>query len=784
MMIVHMIGNAHIDPVWLWRWPEGFSEMLSTCRTMVKLLKESDDVIFTKGEAVMYEWIEKTDPDLFKEISELVSLRRWNIVNGWWVQPDCNIPSGESFVRQGLYGKKFFKEHFGIEVKVGYNVDSFGHAATLPQILKKSGFEYYVFMRPGPQEKQLPSIFKWKSPDGSEVVTFRVSRNYETRRDKGDLSIQIKTALDNTPPNVGSTMCFYGVGDHGGGPTKKDIEYVTTHKHFSETVELKFSSPDRYFEEIKSKDLPVIEDELQYHSIGSYSVNSKVKIMNRKAENGLLDAEKFATIATSLGMKYPYETLENAWKSLLFNQFHDLLGGTAIREAYEDAYNELGGVIHAAEKIKYLSIQFISSKINTEMDGIPFAVFNPSAFEREEYVEFEPWLNWEKWENKIIVDSDGKEVEYQRIMPTELMKNTYRMLFKAKVPPLGYTVYFLRDGKRKIENRHNLFENNFYHIEAERLGGFYDKSNIRWLYPFYGTPLIIEDKTDTWSHGINSYPRKGEKMKKMKMSKFKIIEAGNIKSTVEIEFTHKRSRIVELLQVYKNDPLMRAHFFVDWHEPYKVLKFSYLLPHDTNLFAEIPYGILKRPSNGQEYPMQRALFLENNGAGLTIANNGKYAYDFLENELRITILRNPPYAWHMPHEMRKKNLYFTDEGIQEFDLWFTGHIKKITGLKYAQSLNEPLSILTLPKHDGSLPPRFSFGRLEGEASLEVLKMSEKGDKIVRLWETEGKNGEFEISLFGKKEKVCISKNEIKTLRLGNEFRETNLVEEDNALSWN
>ncbi|MGC9213433.1 MAG: alpha-mannosidase, partial [Athalassotoga sp.] len=133
-MIIHMIGNAHIDPVWLWRWPEGVSEMISTCRTMVEMLKNSDDLIFTKGEAMMYEWIEKTDPSLFNEIAKLVKSGRWNIVNGWWVQPDCNIPSGESFVRQSLYGKRYFKEKFGIDVKVGYNVDSFGHAATLPQI--------------------------------------------------------------------------------------------------------------------------------------------------------------------------------------------------------------------------------------------------------------------------------------------------------------------------------------------------------------------------------------------------------------------------------------------------------------------------------------------------------------------------------------------------------------------------------------------------------------------------------------------------------------------------
>lgn len=788
-MLFHMIGNAHIDPVWLWRWPEGMAEMLSTCHTMVELLNESDDLIFTKGEAVMYEWIEKVDPQLFQEISKLVKSGKWNIVNGWWVQPDCNLPNGESFVRQGLYGKKFFKEKFGVDVKVGYNVDSFGHAATLPQILKKSGFEYYVFMRPGSKEKQLPSVFKWKTSDGSEIVAFRLSRSYVTGRDKGDLLIQIKATLDETPSNLESTMCFYGVGDHGGGPTKEDIKYIREHKNFSANVELKFSSPDKYFEEIKEKvkKLPVVEDELQYHSVGSYSVNSKMKIMNRKAENELLSAEKFASIANFISeFSYPYEELENSWKSLLFNQFHDLLGGTAIREAYEDAYNELGGVINKANKIKHLSIQAISKNIDTKKDGIQFVIFNPSAFEREEYVEFEPWLNGELLEDKVLVDADENEIEYQNIPPTEMVKNTYRIVFKAKVPPLGYVVYRLKNGKGKSKKislnlNENTFENECFHLEIDEKGyfkSFYDKINgIEHFLKSSNVPIVIDDKTDTWSHGIPGYSREYEMMKKSKVR----VKKGNLKSTIEIEFRYRRSKIVEYISLYANDPILKIHFFVDWHEPYKTLKLSYFLPNLSDVFAEIPYGIIKRPANGQEYPMQRSIFCESNGSGLMIANNGKYAYDFLDDELRLTILRNPPYAWHTPYKIIKNRpIYFTDEGIQEFDLWFLNYAgKKFTALKCVQALNEPLETFTLPKHSGTLPSRFSFGDVRGDnVLLETLKMSESRDNslIARVWETNGLNTEFSMSLFGKSTTFDIGKNEIKTLKLKDRFEEANLME--------
>ena len=145
---VHLIGNAHLDPVWLWRWQEGYSEVLATFRSALDRIKESDDFIFTCAGAVYYKWVEETDYDMFEEIRERVRQGRWVIVGGWWIQPDCNIPCGESYVRQALYGQRYFREKFGIMATTGYNVDSFGHNAMLPQILKQSGINAYVFMRP------------------------------------------------------------------------------------------------------------------------------------------------------------------------------------------------------------------------------------------------------------------------------------------------------------------------------------------------------------------------------------------------------------------------------------------------------------------------------------------------------------------------------------------------------------------------------------------------------------------------------------------------------------
>src|SRR6185369_2630009 len=219
---LHMIGNAHIDPVWLWQWQEGFHEVRATFRSALDRMNEYDDFIFISSSAAYYQWVEQSDPAMFAEIRQRVAQERWQIVGGWWIQPDCNIPCGESFVRQALYGQRYFKAKFGVTAKVGYNVDSFGHHGMLPQILKKSGMDYYVFMRPQPHEKGLPGrLFWWESDDGSRVLTFRIPFEY-TSTGK-DLEQYIRRAAGELKAPLNTLMSFYGVGNHGGGPTIENI---------------------------------------------------------------------------------------------------------------------------------------------------------------------------------------------------------------------------------------------------------------------------------------------------------------------------------------------------------------------------------------------------------------------------------------------------------------------------------------------------------------------------------------------------------------------------------
>ncbi len=272
---VYMIGNAHIDPVWLWRWGEGLAEVLATCRSALDRMNEYPEFVFTRADAATYKWIEDSCPDMFEEIRRRVREGRWSIVGGWWEQPDCNIPSGESFVRHALYGKRYLMEKFGVDVTVGYNVDSFGHNAGLPQILSKSGIAYYVFMRPDAREKELPEpVFWWEGPDGSRVLALRLQSPYCTGG--AELTQHFHASAANRAHGTTAAACFYGVGNHGGGPTIANIECIRRIQREPEAPTAVFGTVQQMFEHILKErtDFPVVKGDLQHHAVGCYSAHA------------------------------------------------------------------------------------------------------------------------------------------------------------------------------------------------------------------------------------------------------------------------------------------------------------------------------------------------------------------------------------------------------------------------------------------------------------------------------------------------------------------------------
>ena len=337
---IFAIGNAHIDPVWQWRKAEGHQEVLATFRSALDRLHEFPSVCFISSSAQFYEWVEESDPDMFTEIKRLVREGRWIPVGGWWVECDVNCPMGESLVRQGLYAQKYFIRHFG-PVRVGFSPDTFGHPWTLPQILKKQGMDSYFYMRPEMHEKRdTPApVFQWVGPDNSSVIAVAILNSYcATDQNIAERIAEYIERFSQTLPHCKSAAVFYGVGNHGGGPTVSVIRKIKELQ--AQQPAIHFASPEQYIATLcdNTKPLPAVRDELQHHARGCYSACSSIKMWDRRTAAALITAEKIASLAYVLANdRYTMSAFRESWKKVLFNQFHDLLAGTSVEEAYDDA---------------------------------------------------------------------------------------------------------------------------------------------------------------------------------------------------------------------------------------------------------------------------------------------------------------------------------------------------------------------------------------------------------------------------------------------------------------
>lgn len=803
-----MIGNGHIDPVWLWRWLEGFQETKATFQSALDRLEEYDDFIFTSSSAAFYEWIEENDERMFQKIKKRIQEGRWVICGGWWIQPDCNLPGGESFARQGLIGQRYFREKFGVTAKVGYNVDSFGHHGMLPQILQQSGMDAYVFMRPNPEEKGLPSrLFLWESNDGSRVKAFRIPFEYATFDHLDNHIMHSKAELKNS---FNQLMCFYGVGNHGGGPTKENIETIKKMNENMTDTELVFSSPNDFFEQVtKIEDqLPIVHDDLQHHASGSYSVHSEVKKYNRYSENLLLQAEKFSTIAHRLTKQtYPIE-FNKAWKGILFNQFHDILPGTSIEPAYDDARDLYGEANSIASRALNYALQSISWNINIkeEKDMKPIVVFNSHSWPIKEVVEIEYGIfdNYRVPEEFIIEDVDGKEVPHQLIAPIAKIPNRKRIAFLAEVPALGYSTYKLRavQPKRRfssVKANDYLLENNRYRVIIDpKTGGIsslYDKSmDIEVFKDHAAIPVVMEDLSDAWGHGELHFDKKVGEFTPIKIKK---IEEGSVRATIRVTSKYEASTIIQDFIVYKDINKIDVKVKVNWQERYKALKIKFPVAfNQRKVTYEIPFGHISREANGEEEPMQN--WLDVTGTinkkskeiyGLSVLNDSKYSGNVKGNTIHLTVLRSPIYNHHIPYEPDLEEDYpIIDQGIQTFTYSLLPHEQgweEAKTVNHAMQLNQKSQTIVETYHAGELPQKDSFIIVDQDnVVLTAMKKAEDNEDIIlRFYETtnEATTVTITLPLYNKKFTVEFGRSEIKTFRVplekGKDIIETNMLED-------
>ena len=802
---LHMIGNAHIDPVWLWRWQEGFQEVKATFRSALERMKEYPEFVFVASSAAFYEWVEQSDPKMFAEIRERIAEGRWGIVGGWWIEPDCNIPRGESFVRQGLYGQHYFKDRFGFPATVGYNVDSFGHHAMLPQILKKSGLEFYVFMRPQAHEKDLPAhTFWWESDDGSRVLAFRIPYSYGTWDEDLEAHVRRCTGLLKGPIN--ELMCFYGVGNHGGGPTKENIESIRRMKADHGFPKLIFSTPDRFFSAILAKGLPIptVHDDLQHHASGCYAAHSAMKRWNRRAENLLITAEKYAAIASWVtGQSYPTD-FARAWKNVLFNQFHDILAGTSLEVAYDDASHPYGEAMAIAGRGLNAAIQSLAwnIRIETEHGVTPIVVFNPHAWATKVNVELE--IRDFK-ETDTLVDDEGRQVPTQMIESQASTAARHRLSFIADLPSMGYRAYRLTpqisatDGDAPLEATDSMMENDHFRLKIDPATGYitglYDK--LRRLQVFLddaAKPVVIDDPSDTWSHDVIRFNRETGVFVARSV---RLVEHGPVKSVIRVRSEYGASSLIQDFTMYREIPQIDVHVTVEWHEQLKVLKLQFPLNIDSaKATYEIPYGHIQRPVNGEEEPGQS--WIDVSGVardagvsyGLSLLNDGKYSFDVNGNVMSLTVLRSPIYAHHDPLIPAPDRDYaFIDQGIQRFTyalLPHQGNWAAAGTVRHAATLNQrPIVLIETDHPEGTFPQADSYLSVDRDNIIvSVIKKAEDDDSmIIRCYESSGAPTEAAIRLpeWNRVIEARFGPCEIKTFRIPKDGAQP-IVETD-LLEW-
>ena len=765
-LLLHLIGNAHMDPVWIWDWREGFGEVWATFRSALDRLKESDDLIFTASSAAYYAWIEELDPAMFEEIIQSVAMGRWCVVGGMWVEPDCNLPSGESVARQLLLGQRYFRRVFGRVARVGYNVDSFGHAAGLANLLLQGGLRNYVFMRPEEHERELPGhIFLWSDPRGNAIATYRIPLNYETESVEFlEEKVQKLTALSGVEQLP--QMCFFGIGNHGGGPTKRMIAALDVVRRTQ--PHLRYSDPERFFDalRVRAPELETVRGELQHHAVGCYSVSGWVKAANRRGEVVLQDAEVFDTVASQLLHRAARsDVLSDAWKQLALCQFHDILAGTSSTDGYRSVRTRFGYVETIADEVTTNATYQLSHLIDTRVGSIgaqeresfwaaspdaasPFVVFNPLAWPIRRTVRVPRHA-------ARVLDSLGRELVSQQVASGEATAYRTHTLFSLELGALGYEVVWLQGGSgwtnaESLETTDTLVNHRF-RVTIDQSSGavtsLYDVvSSKEWIGPGGIRPTVQRDSSDTWSHGVVRYD---DVELPLIFEGSEHIDDGPLRSTLRLRFRHGESRIIEDVILESSPPRVHLRIRSTWSTPQTVVKLvmPWNLKGEITTSAGAAYSFQDRTPTGGEEPFQGWLDISSATAeeGVAVVTDHVYAYDATGAKVRVTLLRNPIAADHGRAWAQRvgEDFQLTDSGDHELSIEVIPHEGDWRHIRLplrAEEMVRPFVVIAETYHDGHHSGSGSFLQLDPPdmAVVRSVKRAENGEGVVlRLVEAVG-----------------------------------------------
>ena len=644
---VIMAGHSHLDVAWLWTVREITRKTARTFANNLALMDNYPDFKFTQSQAVLYDFMKKHYPDIFERVKEKVKNGQWEIVGNAWVEADTNIASGEALVRQLLYGREFFMKEFGVSSDIYWLPDCFGFTWALPQIIKRSGMKYFMTSKLFYNDtNEFPhSVFRWRSHSGDEILAYLCKQPYQSEYNAEYVTSLRKNNRQNSIVDVSCGM--FGYGDGGGGCTYKQVE---TGKRIEKLPGMPKTTNGKVADFFKAIDgdfdkLPVYDGELYYENHrGTFTSQAFIKENNRRGEFMMRNAEILNVFG---GKEYPAEKMEEAWKILLINQFHDILPGTSIHEAMENTREEYAQLRQLGGELVRMGKDGILNKVSVKDDSV--LVWNMLTWQTKGIVKAEiPYMA------KGIKNSDGK------LLTSKVYEENgkYYIEFLADpVPAFGYGVFTLCDETAKVENvkvTKNTIENKYLKVILDDNGlidEVTDKTTGRQILTGKGNLMTIShDKPiheSAWNMEFD-YQMKFWELRDAES--VEVVEASPLRGAVRVVRKFHESTITQDIILEKDKPTLDFDTTVDWHEREKVLKAEFPVDiRNRNASCEIAHGAAEYPTHYNtcydqakfEFCAHKWADLSEGGYGASIINDCKYGYNVHDNMMKITLLRGP-----------------------------------------------------------------------------------------------------------------------------------------------
>ncbi|MBQ8230222.1 MAG: hypothetical protein IJZ32_05975 [Clostridia bacterium] len=788
MKKLHLICNAHLDPIWQWTWDEGISAAIATFKSAADLAEEFD-YVFCHGESLLYETIEKNAPELFEHIKSLVKQGKWHIAGGTYLQSDCLMPCGETLVRNIAVGKKYFREKFGVEPTVATNYDSFGHSIGLVQIMAKCGYKGYLICRPRKDVQiEYPSrFFQWGSPDGSCVIvsnssTYNSALGEVTKKILQETSGEAVGMLGSDSKDGKSggmedvDYILWGVGNHGGGPSRKDLQDIAQLK--IENTELFHSTPEALF----ADDLRVGGEKktsLVTCMPGCYSSMAKVKQAYRRTENLFYATEKMLSAARLARLKPDLRDLEEAQKKLLLASFHDILPGTCI----EDGEKEGLGLLSSCEKTlkDYRTQAFLYLAMNepcAKEGEFPVFAFNYFPYEVTMPIETEFSLADQNWSDEIcfvphIFDENWQELPCQQIKEDSTLNLDWRkrIVFEGTLKPLGLTRFTVK-------------------VQAEAIK---EKSAKKVLLRDYVknpvTFVAYDDTADPWGMSEQELKSLGKNpvdfrlMNEEEAGAFfggnepvfsiRITESGNVYTEIETLYTFGNTNAVLQYKLYKNQPYTDIKISVEFADKNKLVRLKIPVPKNYlggTTVGDGPFVWEEKPKS--EISFQKWVGIKKADKIFAVINDGIYAGKVEDGYIYLTLLRGTGYC---VHPIPNRDLYPKDKYLPRIDCGryvynlrlFEGDICEVN--KLAEEFNQlPYAINVFPI--GGKEKTYSRWMVNGNVVVSTIKPTGNDGYLLRIYNPSEKSEIFSVQYGEKSLKSIVQARAVVLVLYNGEFK--------------